>query len=92
MLQLEQLIKNAEIIDESETGQHVVMGSTVVLDSVQHGEETYQIVGSAEADAAAGKISYTSPIGKALMGRRAGDHVTIQVPAGRMEYTILEVR
>ena len=68
------------------------LGATVVVETDRHGQETFTIVGSAEADAAAGKISYTSPIGRALMGRRAGETVRVQVPAGTLDYTVTEVR
>jgi transcription elongation factor GreA len=90
--QLEQMIKYAVVIDASETGLEVVLGSTVVVETDRHGEETFTIVGSAEADAAAGKISFTSPIGRALMGRRAGEKVRVQVPAGAADFRIVEVR
>jgi transcription elongation factor GreA len=90
--QLEQMIKYAVIIDSRQEGTEVVLGSTVVIETDRHGRETFAIVGSAEADAAAGKISFTSPIGRALMGRRAGDTVRVQVPAGAVDFRIVEVR
>jgi transcription elongation factor GreA len=91
--QLQQMIKHAEIIDASgEQGGGVVLGSTVVVETDRHGEETFTIVGSAEADAAAGRISFTSPIGRALIGRHAGETVRVQAPAGTMEFRILEIR
>jgi transcription elongation factor GreA len=90
--QLEQMIKSAVIIETEGTGTVVVLGSTVVIETDRHGEETFTIVGSAEADARAGKISYTSPIGRALMGRRAGETVRVQVPAGTLDYTVTKVR
>jgi transcription elongation factor GreA len=93
ILQLQQMIKHAEIIDTSvEVGSGVSLGSTVVVETDRHGEETFTIVGSAEADAVAGKISFTSPIGRALMGRRAGETVHVQAPAGTMEFRIREIR
>ena len=63
-----------------------------VVETDRHGEETFTIVGSAEADAAAGKISFTSPIGRALMGRHEGETVRIQVPAGALDFRIVKVR
>jgi transcription elongation factor GreA len=90
--QLEQMIKSAVIIETEGTGSVVVLGSTVVIETDRHGQETFTIVGSAEADAAAGKISFTSPIGRALLGRRAGETVRVQVPAGTLDYTVTEVR
>ncbi len=90
--QLEQMIKSAVIIETEGTGSVVVLGSTVVIETDRHGKETFTIVGSAEADAKAGKISFTSPIGRALMGRRAGETVRVQVPAGTLDYTVTKVR
>ena len=89
--QLEQMIKSAVLIASSE-GTEVVLGSTVVVETDRHGEETFTIVGSAEADAAAGKISFTSPIGRALLGRKPGETVRVQVPAGTLDYRVVEVR
>ncbi len=90
--QLEKMIKHAQIIDVSSGGGGVSLGSTVVVETDRHGEETFTVVGSAEADAAIGKISFTSPIGRALVGRRAGETVQVQAPAGVMELRIVEVR
>jgi transcription elongation factor GreA len=89
--QLEQMIKSAVLIASSE-GAEVVLGSTVVVETDRHGEETFTIVGSAEADARAGKISFTSPIGRALLGRKPGETVRVQVPAGTLDYRVVEVR
>ena len=91
--QLEQMIKYAVMIEaSSEGGTEVVLGSTVVIETDRHGEETFTIVGSAEADAAAGKISFTSPIGRALLGRHPGETIRVQVPAGTLDYKVVEVR
>jgi transcription elongation factor GreA len=91
--QLEQMIKYAVMIESnSEGGTEVVLGSTVVIETDRHGAETFTIVGSAEADAAAGKISFTSPIGRALLGRHPGETVRVQVPAGTLDYKVVEVR
>jgi transcription elongation factor GreA len=90
--QLERMIKNAVIIETEGTGSVVGLGSRVTIETSRHGQETFTIVGSAEADVGSGKISFTSPIGRALMGRRAGEMVRVQVPAGTHEYTIVKVR
>jgi len=90
--QLERMIKNAVMIETEGTGSVVGLGSTVAIETSRHGEETFTIVGSAEADVKSGKISFTSPIGRALMGRRAGETVRVQVPAGTLDYTITKVR
>ena len=91
--QLEQMIKSAVMIEaSSEGGSEVVLGSTVVVETDRHGAETFTIVGSAEADAASGKISFTSPIGRALLGRHPGETIRVQVPAGTADYKVVEVR
>ncbi|HEX8940040.1 MAG TPA: transcription elongation factor GreA [Candidatus Limnocylindrales bacterium] len=85
-------LERAVVIDATGGGHLVALGSTVVVDSDREGEETFTIVGTLEADAAAGRISNSSPIGRALVGHRAGETVTVSVPAGAVHYRILEVR
>jgi transcription elongation GreA/GreB family factor len=87
------MIKYAVMIEaHSEGGTEVVLGSTVVIETDRHGEETFTIVGSTEADAAAGRISFTSPIGRALLGRHPGETIRVQVPAGTLDYKVVKVR
>ncbi|CAN5726271.1 transcription elongation factor GreA [soil metagenome] len=85
------LIKNAVVIDENHSTTHVQIGSTVEVQS-QDGKEKFTIVGSAEADPGAGKISNESPVGHALLGHKKGDQVQVSVPAGDWTYTILGIR
>ena len=87
---LEALIKNATLIDEHTSSDHVQIGSTVKVDG-DEGPETFQIVGSAEAKPAAGKISNESPVGRALLGKKKGEKVFVKVPAGDFSYTIIEI-
>jgi transcription elongation factor GreA len=87
---LEAMIKNATLIDEHTSTDHVQIGSTVKVDG-EEGAETFQIVGSAEAKPAAGKISNESPVGRALLGRKKGEKVLVKVPAGDFSYTIVEI-
>jgi len=87
---LEALIKNATIISEDHATDHVAVGSTVVVDG-EDGTETFTIVGSAEASPSAGRISNESPVGRALLGRKKGDKVTVKVPAGDFAYRIVEI-
>src|SRR5574340_249909 len=78
---LEQMLKKAIVIDQNGSHDRVEVGSTVVVET--EGEKTeYQIVGSAEAAPAEGRISNESPVGKALMGHRSGEVVKLSVPAG----------
>jgi transcription elongation factor GreA len=85
------LIKNAVVIGENHSTTHVQIGSTVEVQS-QDGKEKFTIVGSAEADPGAGKISNESPVGRALLGHKKGDEVAVSVPAGDWTYKILGIR
>jgi transcription elongation factor GreA len=87
---LEVLIKNAVLIDDNHSTDHVQIGSTVVVRS-DGGKETYTIVGSAEAAPAEGRISNESPVGRALLGHKKGEKVLVSVPAGDSEYTIVNI-
>ena len=91
--ELEELILNAVIVDESKIDTSIVnMGSTVKVYDVEFDEtEEYSIVGSNEVDALANKISDMSPIGKALIGKRAGDEVTVEAPGGLIHLRVVEV-
>jgi transcription elongation factor GreA len=88
---LESMIKNATLIDENTSTDHVQIGSTVKVTG-EDGVETFMIVGSAEAKPSDGRISNESPVGRALLGRKKGDKVVVQVPAGDFSYQILEIR
>jgi len=87
---LETMIKNATIIDEKTSKEHVQIGSTVVVESPD-GKEKFQIVGSAEARPAEGRISNESPVGRALLGRKTGETVLVRVPAGDFSYRIVRI-
>ena len=87
---LEALIKNAILIDENHSTDHVQIGSTVEIESTE-GRERYMIVGSAEASPRDGRISNESPVGRALIGRRKGEKVVIAVPDGDSTYTIVGI-
>jgi len=88
---LEALIKNAIIIDEHHGTDHVQIGSTVKVDGAD-GKQLYTIVGSTEASPKEGRISNESPVGRSLLGKRKGDTVDVQTPAGTFSYKILEIR
>lgn len=87
---LTSLIKNAVIIEEKHSTTHVQIGSTVRLKG-DDGTETYTIVGSTEAAPLEGRISNESPVGRALLGRKKGDRITVSVPAGDSVYTIVSI-
>jgi transcription elongation factor GreA len=93
--ELESKLGNAQIIDTRllETDGRCVFGATVDLEDMKSGEKvTYQIVGDDEADIKQGKISISSPIARALIGKYAGDLAEVQAPGGVREYEILDVR
>lgn len=86
-------IHNAQIIDDSQTPDNeVALGrSVVVRENGYVDEEVYTIVGSTETDPSNGRISNESPIGKALLGRTAGEVVRVNAPAGEIEFEIVRV-
>ena len=87
---LEALIKNATIIDENHSTDHVQIGSTVEVESPD-GAESFTIVGSTEARPNEGRISNESPVGRALLGRKKGEKVVVKVPAGDFTYKIVSI-
>lgn len=90
---MEELLANARLIDESQLDtSKVLVLSTVKLKNRQNGQElTYTLVAESEADLKSGKISVTSPIGKGLLGKKAGETAEIQVPNGTLKFDILEI-
>jgi len=93
--ELESKISNAQVIDPStiDADGRCVFGATVELEDVSAGGSvTYQIVGDDEADIKQGKISISSPIARALIGKYAGDVAEVQAPGGVREYEIIDVR
>ncbi len=91
---LENMIRNAKIIEEDEMASDTVtLGRSVTFIELPDGEEeTYTIVGSAEADPFEGKISNDSPIAKSLIGRKVGEEVTVQTPGGEMNVRIVSIK
>ncbi|ERI92485.1 transcription elongation factor GreA [Clostridiales bacterium oral taxon 876 str. F0540] len=92
--QLENMLKNASVVDESEIPRDKVsVGSIVRVKDFEFDEEMdLSIVGSAEADPMQNKISNESPVGNALIGKKVGDIVEVPVPDGVNKYEILEIR
>ena len=94
ILKLDEKLRKAVIIDESQIDLNIVtVGSIVKVFDFDFDEEIeYSIVGSAEADPFEGKISNESPVGKALLGARVGEVVEVQVPDGANKFKVLEIR
>ena len=93
--EIEHKIANAQVIDPKTVNANgrVVFGATLDLMDEHSGQQvTYQIVGDHEADIAQGRISVSSPIARALIGKEQGDVVDVQVPGGTRQYEILEIK
>jgi transcription elongation factor GreA len=92
--ELEEIVAAAEVIDPSQlSGDSVKFGAHVsLIDEETEKETTYQIVGVHEADIKQGRISVSSPLAKALIGRKAGDTVSVPAPGGDRTYEILHIR
>ena len=93
ILELERLLASAKLIEQPTTKADLVrMGAHIkVVDPAEGDEVTYHLVGSSEADPRRGQISNESPIGRALMGKRIGDEVTVVAPAGAFNLKILDI-
>ena len=89
---LEDRLSRAQIIDPTAlSGDRIVFGATVTLADEDDKPVKYQIVGQAEADAKAGRISYNSPLGRALIGRKVDDEIEVTVPAGDKYYLVTKI-
>ncbi|ACX68390.1 MULTISPECIES: transcription elongation factor GreA [Paenibacillus] len=91
---LEKTLNSARIVDAKDVSSTTVnVGSNVVLNDIEFGEKLeYQVVGPAEADVSNNKVSYESPLGKALMGKAVGDQVHVEAPMGIVKYELLEIK
>jgi transcription elongation factor GreA len=94
VLELEDIISSAEVIDPAAlTGEHVKFGAQVTLvDEETDKEASYQIVGVHEADIKAGLLSVSSPLAKAMIGKKPGDSISVPAPGGDRTYEILSVK
>lgn len=88
--ELEELLKQAIVIDRKGSNHMVKLGSRVTLHT-KGKKEVFTVVGEWEADPTAKKISHESPLGKALMGKRVGEQVEVEAPAGKILYTIKSI-
>ena len=92
--EVERMLELAEIIDEqaARRSKEVRVGSTVTIRSTDGKRQTFQLVGPAEVDTSAGRISHESPVGRALLGKKRGDTVLVRAPGGTVEKTIITVK
>ena len=89
---LEDRVSRAQIIDPATlSGDKIIFGATVTLLDDDDKPVRYQIVGPYEADAKGGKISYNSPLGRALIGKKVGDEIEVSVPAGERFYAVEKI-
>jgi len=93
LAELEDVVSRAQVIDTSQlSGDIVRFGATVLLvDEETEEEATYRLVGSHEADAGAGLLSVTSPLGRALIGKTLGDMVEVKTPRGSRTYEVVKI-
>lgn len=93
IVSVENMLKNAIVIDESERDtSKVELGATVTIHDIEFDEDiTYKIVGSTEADPDEGRLSDESPLGKSLMGKAEGKMIDVDAPAGVIQYKILKI-
>lgn len=89
--ELEELLRQAVLISSSKSGGSVKLGSTVTV-HVGGKKEEFKVVGEWEADPKEKKISHESPLGKALIGKKTGDKVEVEAPAGKVLYSIVSVK
>lgn len=92
--ELDEILSNYTLIEEQETQKDTVhVGNNVLVRDLEFDETMqYQIVGSQEADPMNGRISEDSPFGRALLGRKAGEKVVVEAPAGSIQYQIVEIQ
>ena len=92
--EVEEILANCVVIEEDENDHNAVrLGSRItVLDLEFDEQETYEVVGSQEADPMNGRISEDSPFGRALLGKEVGEEVLVEAPAGNLHYKVLDIQ
>ncbi len=92
--EIEKILKNAEVVVEEDVDvNRINVGCKVIIRDLEYNEELeYKIVGSTEANSLKGKISNESPVGKALIGAKKGEKITVETQAGPVNYLILEIQ
>ena len=90
--EIKAILKNATVVDENNTNTHEIqIGNKVTLQEGDYPEEVYELVGANEADPKAGKISYESPLGAALLGKHKGDTITVNAPGGTIHFKVVNI-
>lgn len=89
--ELNDIIKKAKVVSKKFSNSEAGLGSTIVCE-VEKDTESYELVSSAEADPANGKVSIDSPLGKGLMGKKKGDTAIVKTPSGEIFYQILDIK
>ncbi|HUM48868.1 MAG TPA: transcription elongation factor GreA [Anaerolineaceae bacterium] len=90
--EIKAILKNATVVDENNTNTHEIqIGNKVTLQEGDYPEEVYELVGANEADPKAGKISYESPLGAALLGKHKGDTITVNAPGGTIRFKVVKI-
>ena len=93
ILALEKITENYELIDKEENPDCVLLGSDVLVEDMKNKKEyKYTILDYVESEPDCGKISISSPIGRALLGKKKGDLVEVRVPAGQIKYKIIDIK
>lgn len=88
--ELQELLKHVEVVESTAGGTSISLGSHISVETSGN-KQTFNIVGEFEADPMAGKLSSTSPIGRALLGKKVGESVEIIIPAGKTTYKVLKI-
>jgi len=92
ILELERILRTARVVKAGASNEKVGIGSTVTLLDIEFNEQIeYRIVGPAEANVSDNKISYESPLGKELIGKKVNDTIDVNAPVGVIQYKVLEI-
>jgi transcription elongation factor GreA len=92
ILELETILRNASVVEKGETNGVVNIGHSVVVEEEDGSKRDFTLVGVKEVDPRQGRISYESPIGKALLGKKMGDTICVDTPGGKVTLKILTIR
>jgi len=89
--EIEEILKNVEIVNQTSDKNGISIGAHVTIE-VEGNQEQLYIVGEYEADPMNKKVSHTSPIGKALIGKQVGDTIQVEIPSGKINYKIVDIK